>query len=608
LRITSHSYGVPNDGPYDSYSAEFDTLLHAAPYMTTFVAAGNEGDYGRGYLRTPSTAKNVVTIGAVESILSGYAGPSSVVLGSFSSTGPTQDGRIKPDICGNGVGVYSSVPGGGYDTWDGTSMATPNCSGSAGLLVQHYRATHDNNDMLAATMKALLIHTADEAGLANGPDYSYGWGLMNTASAALLITLDADDPGSIINDDTLVEGETIDVPVNVPGGTPLKVTMVWSDPAGAADANPALVNDLDITVTDSEGTTYYPWSLDPSSPEAPAVQTTSNDLDTVEQVTIAAPTAGTYTIHISHKGDTLTGGSQAFSTIITGTTSADVVDMTLNSPVVGGDTTTGTIVLDGPAPLGGMVVSLTSSDKKVARVPSTVRIRAGASSGTFNITTYVLFAAKEATITATSTNGIFERTLRVTPPGILSFTINPSSILTGASATGTVVLTKVAPANGAIVTIGSNNKAGLTYPYKLVIPSGQTTGTFTINTSGVKTDTLYTFRAAYPGPTQTATLRVAPDPLAPTLTLATYSSKGGKVINGTVRLAASAGLGGVTVNLSVSHPSIAVLNTASITIPPGSQQGTFTITTVKPSTTTSVTVTASVVGGSTDTKVLKIKR
>jgi hypothetical protein len=178
------------------------------------------------------------------------------------------------------------------------------------------------SDMRSATLKALLIHTADIP-FAAGPNYMMGWGLMNAKSAANVIFKRV---GSAVTmqERTLASGQTYTFKVASMGDQPLKITLCWTDPAGVEPtegvADPpdlALVNDLDLRIT-KNGTTYYPWVLDPANPANPA-GTGDNFRDNVEQVYVAAPSAGVYTVTVTHKGASLSpSGSQAYSLIVTG--------------------------------------------------------------------------------------------------------------------------------------------------------------------------------------------------------------------------------------------------------------------------------------------------
>jgi len=322
-------------GFYDSQSQDWDEIAYNAPNYLIVKSAGNdrgEGPTGAPYpqdgpydcIGQKGSAKNVLTVGAVEDIVGGWTQPSDVVMSSFSSWGPADDGRIKPDIVANGVGLTSTynTSNSSYATMSGTSMSSPSVTGSVALLIQHYENVVGSSCIMkAATVKALIIHTADEAGANAGPDYSYGWGLMNTQSAAAKIT--EDQITDVMLEHYISDGETYTRNITTTGTSPIKVTIVWTDPAGtppSASLDPAdvmLVNDLDLRITQASNT-YYPWKLDKDIPTDAATQSTENNVDNVEQVYIASPAnATTYTITVDHDG-TLSGGGQSFSLIISG--------------------------------------------------------------------------------------------------------------------------------------------------------------------------------------------------------------------------------------------------------------------------------------------------
>lgn len=384
LLLSNHSYGIPQGwatdgyyyywlgdtrvsttedymfGFYDGYARMWDSVAALAPYYLMVAAAGNDrdetyfmgsrvyyiwdytnGQWVESILYRPSdgphdcvshyaVAKNVLSVGAVYEIRGGYTAPRDVVMSTFSSWGPTDDGRIKPDIVGKGVFTFSCIgrEDNAYDFMDGTSMASPNVAGSLLLLQQHFKNTHSSNSMRASTLKGLAIHTADEAGSSNGPDYKYGWGLLNTAKAASLISRDWDGP--FIREETLSNGSTYSFEVYVPGTEPLVATMCWTDPPGTCPApslNPRtkmLVNDLDLRILRG-GTTYYPWVLDVDHPDV-AATTDDNNIDNVEKVYVALPTQGWYTVQVTHKG-TLQGGQQQFALITSGWVRPSVVGL-----------------------------------------------------------------------------------------------------------------------------------------------------------------------------------------------------------------------------------------------------------------------------------------
>mgnify|MGYP001814963875 CR=1 FL=1 len=384
LLVSNHSYGaatgwvyigdsIPNEwwwiggdgdedpkfGYYDLEAQLWDQVAYDAPTYLAVKAAGNDrtdigpntgeaytiiDDNGTplatstqprpadcaptGYDCLPlhSVAKNILTVGAVDDLPDGYsplAGPGQVSMAPFSSWGPTDDGRIKPDLAANGVLLLSTwidehSP---YAVASGTSMASPSVTGSLLLLQEHYADLHGTgNFMRSATLKALAIHTADEAGSADGPDYEYGWGLLNTRKAAELISDAHVGVNHQVIEGSLQNGSTDPVPVQVPGGNSIiRATLVWMDPPGTPappsldPTDPMLVNDLDLRVID--GTTLYePWVLDPAVPAAAATQG-DNFRDNVEQVVTGTLGAGSYTVEITHKGQ-LTNGAQDYALII----------------------------------------------------------------------------------------------------------------------------------------------------------------------------------------------------------------------------------------------------------------------------------------------------
>ena len=258
-----------------------------------------------------ANSKNNMTVGAVNDIPSGYADPSGVFMSSFSCWGPTDDGRIKPDIVANGVSLSSTLEtaDNAYGTLSGTSMASPNAAGSAGLLLELYKNMHGTTLIRSSTMKGLLIHTADEAGANPGPDYSFGWGLMNTLKAAQLMTQDSvDGYGFHIQEIQMQNQDTILIPVGSDGSQPLRATICWNDPAGSVGAaaldppNIKLVNDLDLRIIKGNNLAVYsPWILNPASPSS-AATTGDNFRDNVEQVSVNSPEQANYTLQITHKG------------------------------------------------------------------------------------------------------------------------------------------------------------------------------------------------------------------------------------------------------------------------------------------------------------------
>ncbi len=348
MLVSNHSYGyaarnsagnvqLPTYyfGGYIGVSRDWDQIMYNAPNYLMVVAAGNDGNDNTANsspvggnslydkLTGHSTSKNnLVVANAQDANINAAGNLISVSISSTSSEGPTDDLRIKPDITGNGSGVYSTYESSNsaYGTISGTSMASPNVTGSLLLLQEHYNNVN-GSFMKAATLKGLVLHTADDAG-STGPDAIFGWGLLNSKRAAESITNNGNQ--SMIQELSLAPGQTYTITVDADGINDLLASISWTDLAGTANtgtvnlSTPALVNDLDIRVSKG-GTTYTPWKL-----TGPTTNTKGdNNVDPFERVDVANA-SGTYTITVTHKGS-LSGGSQNYSLIVTGIGQTTVV-------------------------------------------------------------------------------------------------------------------------------------------------------------------------------------------------------------------------------------------------------------------------------------------
>jgi hypothetical protein len=280
-------------------------------------------------LSLTSNAKNILTVGAINGIPNGPFTPSNIQISSFSSFGPTDDGRIKPDVVGMGVDLLSTIETSptAYGITSGTSMSAPNVTGTLVLLQEAYAQKNTGNFMRSASLKGLVIHTADDAGNA-GPDYIYGWGLVNAEKATKVILGDGASSTSIhkIIQDELNQNVPKTLTLISSGAGPLVATICWTDPAGTPtqgssidDRTPKLVNDLDLRISDGTQT-YFPYKLDPEQP-ANVATTGDNSRDNVEKIIIPNAIPGkTYTLTINHKGNLSTAGNgkQAYSLILSG--------------------------------------------------------------------------------------------------------------------------------------------------------------------------------------------------------------------------------------------------------------------------------------------------
>jgi hypothetical protein len=240
----------------------------------------------------PAGAKNHIAVGSVDS--------DTDLSSSFSSWGPVDDGRIKPDISAPGCqaggdgGVTSLSSSGGYTTLCGTSMASPTAAGISALILEQYRLSFpDRPDLRNCTLKAILANTAEDRGNA-GPDYQFGYGSIRAVDA-----VDAVIAENVVEAEVGQGGVYRFVVIIGAEDTELRVTAAWDDAPGTPNVNPALVNNLDMRVLDSSGNTYFPWTLNPANPSAPAVRTTGDSVNNIEQVFIPNPAPGAYTVEIT---------------------------------------------------------------------------------------------------------------------------------------------------------------------------------------------------------------------------------------------------------------------------------------------------------------------
>jgi hypothetical protein len=418
---------------------------------------------------------------------------------------------------------------------------------------------------------------------------------------------------SLVNPDymqeqTLIQGGTYTYTGN-PTGTPIKVTIVWTDPAGDSqsatdDRTARLVNDLDLRVSYG-GTTFEPWVLDVENPTAAATKG-DNVLDNVEQVSCPAGT-GPVTVTVTNKGALLKpAGTQDFSIIVSGIASSKLTDFSVApDPVVGGVKTKGQVTISSPAPGSGVYVNLSSNvSRKIGRVPSRAFIKGGNTVGTFDITTYAVTSPQTITVTAEYGESA-TKSFTVNPVGIQSLLLDSTSVSGGNTVTGTVVIGQAAPSEGAIVRLASNIAKAADVDWKLVIPAGQTSATFTVRTFAVKKATDVVIRAAYPGPTKYATLKVLPPFALSRLSLVATSAKGKTTVQGTVIMNGPAPTDTV-VTLTSSNTAVATVPT-SVTIPAGSTQATFSVTTLAVKSNKAVTITAAYNGAKSVSK-LTVKK
>jgi hypothetical protein len=319
--IGSNSWGDDTQGRYDLSAAEFDALVRDAnallpgdqQYILEF-SAGNAGP-GSQTIGSPAVAKNVIATGATESSRSDFIlyGDGPDVIADFSSRGPCEDGRIKPDVVAPGTWIASCQSESATDefAWapisyyyqyqGGTSQAGPHVSGAAAVFVQYYRQTNNGKTPSPALVKAALINSAVDlneeiGGTDPTPNNDEGWGRVD-----LTQLIGSDIKYDFLDQTVLIQtGQEYQKQIVVASDElPLKITLAYTDVPGLPAAIPALVNDLDLIVIAPDGKIYRGNQFD-NGESIPDVAYSDN-INNVEAVHIFVPKPGVYTVKVIGK-------------------------------------------------------------------------------------------------------------------------------------------------------------------------------------------------------------------------------------------------------------------------------------------------------------------
>ena len=376
--VNTTIFSDPNQtlsGAYQSNDANIDQIVYVDPRFTIVKSSGNyygtgpgpndakyrwangaytayvEGDLipnancssGAYCIGNGSLAKNIIVVGAVNIPTTSdfkITSPSHIVRSSYSSVGPRKDGAIKPDIVAVGTLVvaptYSSDNPTSVSTYtrgSGTSYSAPKVTGAVGAITQLKRLLTNDSEFYfnADEVKTILLHTAMEAGLHDGPDNAYGWGMLDALKAAEVVLSTHNNEDTLERNDK-VSGIDYEKVISAREGEELKVTISWIDPAATIlpgtldrvnDISSKLVNDLDLRIIDTvTNEVYFPWKLDLANVTGAAVKG-DNTVDNVEQVVIKTPVAGrNYKVVVSNKenlvDDLNAAANQKYSLLITG--------------------------------------------------------------------------------------------------------------------------------------------------------------------------------------------------------------------------------------------------------------------------------------------------
>ncbi|PHI21726.1 peptidase S8 [Lewinellaceae bacterium SD302] len=295
--ITNSSYSNGCNDGYTSTTRTVDQQSNTLPNLLHVFSAGNSNNQDCGYgagnqwgniTGGHKQGKNVIATANVFS---------DAGLVTSSSRGPAHDGRIKPDIAANGQNQISTDPNNAYAPFGGTSGAAPGIAGISAQLYQAYQETYDELPE-GALIKAAMLNTANDYGNV-GPDFRFGWGIVNALRAAELIEDGRFETGAASQG--VLNAHEIELPE---GTIQARVMLYWRDPAAVTGAAKALVNDLDLKLVAGPGVvdTLLPYVLDhtPNTTALNLPATNGEDhLNNVEQIVLNEPAAGTYTFDVS---------------------------------------------------------------------------------------------------------------------------------------------------------------------------------------------------------------------------------------------------------------------------------------------------------------------
>jgi hypothetical protein len=289
-------------------------------YITTW-AAGNERGWGTScgtysIVAPPAGAKNPIHVGG--------SNTNDNTQYAHTSWGPTDDGRLKPIVTAGacqttgdfGITSTDNNPANTYTVMCGTSMATPAVAGGIALMLEHYRDVYSTSGTFwPSTAKVILMHTADDFGN-TGPDYQWGYGQVDIHAAVDLITAQSFLQGNVSDG----ELDAYYLPVTT-SAVPLTFSLAWDDFEATLNANPTLINNLDLEVVSPSGTIVRPWVLNPASPGNAATRGVDS-VNNQEQVRVDSPEVGTWLIRV--RGTTVPEGPQDYSLICEGCQSLSI--------------------------------------------------------------------------------------------------------------------------------------------------------------------------------------------------------------------------------------------------------------------------------------------
>lgn len=566
VRVLSNSWGWNGD----LSQALLDEINRANASEMLFVASAGNGGADRvgddndttPFYPSSYTAPNVVSVAATDN---------NDALASFSNYGANSAHLGAP-----GVMIYSPIMGGLYDYWSGTSMAAPHVTGAAALVLS--RCSLDT-----AGLKENLLNNGDPIPALSG--ITMTGRRLNVYNALLAC-------GAAPSGLSLTQTDSPD-PVTV--NTNLTYTLNVT--------NKGLSDVTGVTLTDTLPSGVIFVSATPTQGTCSGTGTVTCSLDslassaTATVTIVVTPTAsGKITNTATVSGNETDPNTSDNSATVVTTVQSSLSALTLSpTTVTGSKRPVATLTLNEPAPPGGAVVKLASSNTAIAAVPASITLAAGTTSKNFTITTKAVAETSAVDIIATYGGSTRSATLTVLPPALSSLVLGQAILNSPCqSTTGKITLNAVAPAGGVLVALTSSNAAA-SVPSSVTVPAGTTSATFTVTPMLVSSKQTGAVTASYGGVSKSSALTLMPIGVL-RLALTPNPVTGPNAVTGTITLSCPASTGGLVVKLSTNYGAIARPTASTITIPAGSTTGTFTISTADVSKVSYATITAGVNG------------
>ena len=334
-RVAVNAWGL--NGNYGAYTADarsLDVFVHDNPEFLPIFSAGDDPNQNSSKVMAPSTAKNVLSIGASTTSPSGS-------VANFSSLGPSLDGRVKPDLVAPGVAICSgraeeaAIPSGWscgtgshsngdelYMSLSGSSQATAVAGGSVSLIREFLREHEGVSSPTASLLKAATINGAIDLGVANIPNAEEGWGQISVSNT-VIPSYDGNDLETFHeNSRTLSAGFSTLYQFDIDPSSGIDMTLVWTDVAGSANSAQSesrLVNDLDLLLTAPDGTIFKGNVISNGYSVANGVHDSVNNVERIKIAPSSSMPSGKWQVQISHAG----GLDQSYSLVLTGDASLD---------------------------------------------------------------------------------------------------------------------------------------------------------------------------------------------------------------------------------------------------------------------------------------------